>query len=207
LFIFEVEKIKVYLNNDFEIWEAFKAGDKSALSYIYSQHFHSLFQYGIRFKDDPEFVKDCIQDVFYQLMKAGRHLSATDNIRFYLFRTLKNVTYKKFEKERKAQLSEILTFNASFSLEEEILEKENITNTEKALAGALNNLSSRQREIIYLRYECEMEYDQICEIMRLKNDSARKLVFRAIKALREIIEGHSATPVLFFFRFTPKYVF
>lgn len=195
------------MNSDYEIWEAFKAGDKSALSYIYCQHFHSLFQYGIRFKDDPEFVKDCIQDAFYQLMKAGRQLSTTDNIRYYLFRTLKNVIYKRFEKERKAQLSEILTFNAPFSFEEEILEKENITNTEKVLAGALNNLSSRQREIIYLRYECEMEYEKICEIMNLKNDSARKLVFRAIKALREAIDGRSETPVLFFFRFAPKYVF
>lgn len=195
------------MNSDYEIWEAFKAGDKSALSYIYCQHFHSLFQYGIRFKDDPEFVKDCIQDAFYQLMKAGRQLSTTDNIRYYLFRTLKNVIYKRFEKERKAQLSEILTFNAPFSLEEEILEKENITTTEKALAGALKNLSSRQREIIYLRYECEMEYEKICEIMNLKNDSARKLVFRAIKALREAIDGRSETPVLFFFRFAPKYVF
>ena len=195
------------MNSDYEIWEAFKAGDKSALSYIYCQHFHSLFQYGIRFKDDPEFVKDCIQDAFYQLMKAGRQLSTTDNIRYYLFRTLKNVIYKRFEKERKAQLSEILTFNAPFSLEEEILEKENITTTEKALAGALKNLSSRQREIIYLRYECEMEYEKICEIMNLKTDSARKLVFRAIKALREAIDGRSETPVLFFFRFAPKYVF
>ncbi len=195
------------MNSDYEIWEAFKAGDKSALSYIYCQHFHSLFQYGIRFKDDPEFVKDCIQDAFYQLMKSGRQLSTTDNIRYYLFRTLKNVIYKRFEKERKAQLSEILTFNAPFSLEEEILEKENITNTEKALVGALKNLSSRQREIIYLRYECEMEYEKICEIMNLKNDSARKLVFRAIKALREAIDGRSETPVLFFFRFALKYVF
>jgi len=32
--------------SDSEIWENFKAGDKSALSYVYFQYFHALFQYG-----------------------------------------------------------------------------------------------------------------------------------------------------------------
>lgn len=185
------------MKNDYEIWEAFKEGDKSALSYIYSQHFHSMFQYGIRFNDDPELIKDCIQDAFYNLIKSGRQLGTTDNIRFYLFRTLKNVIYKRFEKDRKIRLVEMLSFNTCFSLEEEILEKENTTNKEKALVSVLKSLSERQREIIYLRFECGMEYNLICKIMKLKGDSARKLVFRAIKVLRKSIEEKIKTLVLF----------
>ena len=177
------------MKSDYEIWEEFKAGDKSALSHIFSQHFQSMFQYGIRFKDDPEFIKDCIQDVFYLLIKSGRQLGATNNIRFYLLKALKNVILKKVEKDKKYKLIEISAFNSTFSLEEEILEKENITSKEKAIANALNSLSNRQREIIYLRFECEMEYEQICEIMDLKSDSARKLVFRAIKLIRKIVDG------------------
>lgn len=193
-----IENIKIVkLKSNFEIWEEFKAGDKSALSYIYSQHFHSMFQYGIRFKDDAEFVKDCIQDVFYLLIKSGQQLGTTTNIRFYLFRALKNVILKKFEKDKKNQLVEMPAFNTAFLLEEEILEKENITNKEKAVVSALNNISKRQREIIYLRFECELEYDQICEIMDLKGDSARKLVFRAIKLIRKIVDGKVKISLLF----------
>jgi DNA-directed RNA polymerase specialized sigma24 family protein len=66
-------------------------------------------------------------------------------------------------------------------------------------------LSDRQREIIYLRYECGMEYDQICDIMDLKNDSARKLVYRAIKSLKDIIEGQLKLPILFLFQFSNKH--
>ena len=55
------------MTKEHEIWENFKAGDKSALSYVYFQNFHSMFQYGIRFKGDPEFIKDCIQDVFLRV--------------------------------------------------------------------------------------------------------------------------------------------
>ncbi|MDP3444663.1 MAG: sigma-70 family RNA polymerase sigma factor [Ignavibacteria bacterium] len=195
------------MKKDSEIWENFKTGDQSALSYIYFQYFNSMFQYGVRFKDDPEFIKDCIQDVFFKLIQAGEKLSPTENIRFYLFKALKNAIYKGIDKGKKMQLVEFvsLKFDSPFALEEELAEKENVSNREMALLKALNELSGRQREIIYLRYECGMEYDQICEIMQLKSDSARKLVFRAIKSLKEIIEGQFHLPILFFIRFSNKY--
>lgn len=197
------------MKQDWEIWESFKKGDQSALSYIYFQYFHSMFQYGIRFKDDPEFIKDCIQEVFLKLIKAGEKLGSTENIRFYLFKSLKNTIYKEIDKSHRIELegSVWLKFDAPFTFEEEIEEKENVSNKEKALLKALNKLSKRQREIIYLRFECGMEYEEICDIMQLKNDSARKLVFRAIKSLKKIIEDHFQFPVYLLIHFSKKYVF
>ena len=167
-----------------------------------------MFQYGIKFKDNPAFVKDCIQDVFFKLIQAGEKLSPTENIRFYLLRALKNTIYKEIEKNKRIELVEFvpLKFDAPFTLEEEIAEKENASSKEIALLEALNGLTGRQREIIYLRFECEMEYEQICEIMELKNDSARKLVFRAIKSLREIMDDQLKHPILFLIRFSWKHV-
>lgn len=191
-----------------EIWENFKSGDQSALSYVYFQYFHSLFQYGIKFKDEPEFIKDCIQDVFLKLIQAGEKLSPTENIQFYLFRALKNAIFKEIDKSKKNELVEFETFkfDAPFSVEEELSEKENVSNKEIALLKALKELSDRQREIIYLRFECAMEYDQICDMMELKSDSARKLLFRAIQSLRKIIDNQLKLPILFLFRFSKKHV-
>lgn len=196
------------LTTDRDIWENFKAGDKSALSYVYFQYFHSMLQYGIKFKDDPEFIKDCIQDVFFKLIQAGEKLSPTENIRFYLFKALKNVIYKELDKSRRNEFVEFIPmkFDAPFFLEEELTEKENASNREIALLNALNSLSDRQREIIYLRYECAMEYEQICDIMELKGDSARKLVFRAIKSMREVIDDQLKLSILFLIRFSQKHV-
>ena len=122
--------------DDREIWERFKSGDKSALSWVYFQHFHSMFQYGMKFKEDPEVVKDCIQDVFFKLIKAGKKLNSTDNIRFYLFKALKNSIYKRLEKDRKVEFIDgvLLKFEEPFSLENEILEKEDASVKEMALA-------------------------------------------------------------------------
>lgn len=197
------------MGNDYEIWEKFKIGDKSALSYIYFQNFELMFQYGIKFKDDSDFVKDCIQDVFFKLIQAGTKLGSTDNIRFYLFKALKNVIIKELDKNRKIESvkTEELYFHTSFLWEEQAFENEKKSLKEKALSKALHSLSKRQQEIIYLRYENGMSYEQISEIMQIKNDSARKLVFRAIQSLRIILEEQLRSSVLFLIYFSKKHVF
>lgn len=192
------------MKNDYEIWKKFRDGDKSALSDIYFQHYQSMFQYGMKFKDNPEFIKDCIQDIFFMLIKAGKNLGPTNNIRFYLLKALKNKMIKEIETIRKTGFIDapVLEFDAHFSLEEEILQKEKTTIREKALVKALKQLSERQREVIYLRYECGLEYKQLCEIMDLEYDSARKLVLRAIKSLKEIISSQTNMPGLFLLQFS-----
>jgi len=194
------------LGDDIYIWEKFKTGDKSALSYVYFQYFQSLFQYGIRIKNEPEFIKDCIQDVFIKLIQAEKNLGTVDNIKFYLYKALKNTIYKEIDKNKRVDFVEYvpLKFDSPFSFEEEFNESKNTSDKEKALLNALHSLSDRQREIIYLRYECAMNYDQICKLMHLKNDSARKLVYRAIKALKEIIENQVQLPLLLFIQFSKK---
>jgi RNA polymerase sigma factor (sigma-70 family) len=194
------------LENDIYIWERFKAGDKSALSYVYFQYFQLLYQYGIRIKNNPEFIKDCIQDVFIKLIQAGENLGTVDNIKFYLFRALKNTIYKEIDKSKRVEIVEFipLKFDSPFSIEEEFEENKNTSDRGKALLNALHSLSDRQREIIYLRYECELNYEQICELMCLKNDSARKLVYRAIKALKVIIENQVQLPLLLLIQYSKR---
>jgi RNA polymerase sigma factor (sigma-70 family) len=72
-----------------------------------------------------------------------------------------------------------------YSIEDEFIQKEELTLKEKMIRNALNNLSPRQREILYYRFTCNFEYDQICELMSIKYDTARKMVFRALQSLRE----------------------
>jgi RNA polymerase sigma factor (sigma-70 family) len=195
------------LKEDREIWEKLKAGDKTALSIIYFGHFNPMFGYGIKIKDDPEFIKDCIQDVFFNLIRAGKKLGSTDNIRFYLLKALKNTILKGVEKDQKlaSAKSELKDFTVAFQLEDDANKHD--YNDENELAKALKGLSDKQREIIYLRYDCNMDYKQISEIMQIKNNSARKLVVRALKALRDALSDKVQSSILFLMTLSRKCVF
>jgi RNA polymerase sigma factor (sigma-70 family) len=172
---------------DKKTWDDFRNGMSYALSHIYYQHVHILFSYGKKFSKDDETIKDTIQDLFFDLIRTRQKLGETDNIKFYLFRAFRRKLIKNIEKQ-KLSIDFHLTYKAeeetTGSAEKDIIDDEELTTREKIVQQALATLSKKQREILYYRFNCNFEYEQICEIMSLKYDSARKQVFRALKALK-----------------------
>ena len=77
------------------LWTKLKSGDINAIGDIYELFIDDLFTYGIQLSDDKDFVMDCIHDLFLDLYKYKKNLSMTDNIKYYLLRSLKNKIFKK----------------------------------------------------------------------------------------------------------------
>lgn len=187
------------MQTDKKTWDDFRNGMSYALSHIYYQHVHILFSYGKKFSKDDEIIKDTIQDLFFDLIRTRQKLNETDNIKFYLFRAFRRKLIKNIEKQ-KLSIDFHLTYKAEeetiSSAEKDIIDDEELTTREKIVQEALATLSKKQREILYYRFNCNFEYEQICEIMSLKYDSARKQVFRALKALKATLPD-SITFLLF----------
>jgi len=192
--------------NDTKLWEDFKKGENYALSNIYFLYADSLFRYGKKFSSDDELVKDSIQDLFFDLIRTRSSLGSTNHIYFYLIKALRRRLVQnhsgiknliKTDDDAEALEPEIV-----YSIEDVLIQKETLTEREIKIQKALAGLSPKQREIIYYRFTCDFEYDQICEIMSMKYDSARKMVFRALKTLRE--ELSEAAFTFFVFRLKEK---
>jgi len=183
------------MQTDKKTWDDFRKGESYALSHIYYQHAQLLFRYGKKFSKDDEIIKDSIQDLFFDLIRTRSKLGETDNINFYLLCSFRRKLLRNIQKQNltldvndeKAPEPEIV-----YSIEKELIEKEELTAREQSVQKALKNLSAKQREILYYRFTCDFDYDQICEIMSLKYDSARKQVSRSLKALKAALSDKNA---------------
>ncbi|MEZ5103983.1 MAG: sigma-70 family RNA polymerase sigma factor [Draconibacterium sp.] len=178
------------MNSDRKIWNDFRCGENYALSYIYYQYVQFLFRYGKKITDNENLVKDTIQDLFVNLIRTRENLGETDNIRFYLLRSFRRMLLKNIRNQNSifSSLSEEdLLPEIIYSAEQDFIEKEQENHQNEVIKKALQQISPKQREILFYRFTCEFEYDQICELMSLKYDSARKQVFRAIKALKGVM--------------------
>ncbi len=179
------------MTTDEQIWDDFRKGKSYALSHIYYQHVQLLFRYGKKFCMDDELVKDTIQDIFFDLIRTRKNLGKTDNIRFYLMASFR----RKLAKAMKRKLppaynnDKEITAEIVYSAEHDFIDKEELTQREQAVKKALAALTPKQREILFYRYTCNFDYDQICEIMKLQYDSARKQISRALKAMKEVLSG------------------
>lgn len=178
--------------DDRKLWEDFKADKKNALSLIYKENIKALYSYGKKFTHNNETVKDTIQELFFDLIRTRKTLGSTDNIRYYLFKSLKRKLLRELAgvklKLDQYEYDEQNDSTIVFSHEEELINKENGIQNKKLVLNALKKISPKQREILYYRFTYDFEYEQICEIMSMKYDSARKMVFRALKSLKEHLQ-------------------
>jgi RNA polymerase sigma factor (sigma-70 family) len=166
------------------------------LATLYNLYVDDLFTYGCYLGFDGEIVKDAIHDVFVKLTMDDAQIKEITNIKFYLFKSLKNRLldiYKKLKREvvkdNFAPFDEMpygeMPFHITMNVEEDYIEKEEQIVIKKEIDEMLNSLTSRQREIIYLRYVHEYEYNEIAELLHISVHSCRKLVSKAILSLRE----------------------
>lgn len=193
------------MNSDKKIWDDFRKGENYALSHIYYQHIQGLFRYGKKFCNDDELIKDTIQDLFFDLLRTRANLGKTDNIKFYLITSFRRKLFKNIKSQPtivNGDMEKELEADIDYSVEQKIINNEKASEREKIISKGLSELTPKQREILYYKFTCGFEYEQICEIMSLKYDSARKQVFRALKALEQCLT--KSKTFLLFLRVLPK---
>ena len=175
------------INSDTLLWNDFKEGNEDAFRLIYNSHVRSLFKYGCNFTHDEALVKDCIHDVFIDLSKYRSGLSATNNIKLYLYKSLKRKIISSLSKGGIFGTidPEKLPFHYAVSVEDELIDHEFEQQRYMQLDNAMLTLSPRQKEAIYLKFVSDLSYEELSKVMKLNYQSARNLVFKGLEKLRE----------------------
>lgn len=169
------------------LWSKFKAGDRTAFESVYKSCIDDMYAYGLKLDSDKELVKDCIQEVFIDIFEHRNAISEPNNIKFYILKALKHTIFKKQKKERKkTKLHEQtpLSFSAGHNFEDKRILSELDEEKKRLVEEALNSLTSKQKEIMYLRFSVGLSYSDISEIVNIDHSSVRKQVYRAVKKLR-----------------------
>lgn len=177
-------------NIEIAIWDKLRTGDIEALGDLYDLFIDTLFSYGIQFSPDKHYVMDCIHDLFLDLHKYKNNLSPSNNVKYYLFRSLKNKILKK-DKTKLLYLTNEITskknddINYSESFEEKIIAKELLEYNTLKLSKAITFLTKKQRRTLLLRFTEEKDYEEIAQIMEVTVETSRTIIYRAIKELKK----------------------
>jgi RNA polymerase sigma factor (sigma-70 family) len=184
-------------NQDITLWESFRKGDKEAFATLFREHYEILFRFGSKFTKDTELLEDCIQELFIELWQAKSQTQVL-SVKAYLLKSLKYKLLKVFRKKGKIlPLHENADGNFEWSHENFLIAEQESNEKKRRVLGALERLSSRQKEIIYLKYYQNLSYEEVSEIMNINYQVARNLLYQAIKSLKTILAG--SLELFFFF--------
>ena len=172
---------------------------KHTVDSLYKDYVDDLFSYALGFGFDKQTAMDAIHDVFCRVCIREREVQEIQNPKFYLLRALRNQlidTYKlkrNYSEVLTGEITDELPYKIKITVEDEIIAAEEQAEVSQKVDEILSILTERQREIIYLRYMQELEYDEIAVLLGLTTKGSRKLIYRAINRIRE-----NYLPLLFY---------
>lgn len=187
------------------LWNAFLKGEDKAFAGIYYAFINALLSYGKKLSRDRELLHDSIQEIFMDLyQKRNNSPAPIQNPKAYLFIALRNNILKKLQQTRKFEdkaLNDHLLgeFNIEYSFQDQLISEEISKEKHLRLQQAIIALSSGQKEIIYLKFEENLSYPEIAELMGISIESARKQLYRALLALRETLSREAFCTLFTFF--------
>jgi len=170
------------------IWQRFKSGDRHAFQEMYEKNVKALIFYAHRFTNQQELIEDVIQDIFVHLWVKRDGLGNTDAIIKYLCIAVRRELIRRLSGSYSiisATESSMPEVDADFSIEEEIISREDDSSMAVKLHEAMQQLSNREREAVYLKFYQGMDYEEICEVMEINYQSARNLISRGILQLKK----------------------
>lgn len=171
-----------------EIWNQFiKDGNEEALSRIYVDNYDLLFDYGLRHTSNIQIVEDSIQEVFINIIKYRKSIGFVKNLQGYLISTFKRQLFLDLNNKKKTISTEQMPegfFDYFKSPDNEISDKEEIEFLHSTINECISNLNTKQREIIFLRFEREIPYEEIAAILNISVESCYKSIYRTIKIIR-----------------------
>lgn len=163
-------------------------GNDHAFSKLYDIYIHILYNYGLRFTDDQEMLKDCIHDVFVKVYHKRSDKQSIRNFSSYMLISLKNRLLDEFRHQTFTSSTDVENYKgrrAQDDVEHDYLSREHELIQSTYVARLMKNLTRRQRQAITLYYLEQRKYDEICSIMNMNYHSVRNLMHRGMVKLRE----------------------
>ena len=173
--------------DDALLWQKFRGGCHASFSLLYHRHAAALYQYGTKLTACPEEVEDSIHDLFVELWEHKEHLRSPSSVIFYLLKALK---HKIIQIRRKQDNVKRLPVEALTSAPAEVLsENEGYQEMRRTLARAIEKLSPRQQEVVFLLFYEGMSHQEVAQIMDISYQGVANLVCRTMKALRQQVSS------------------
>lgn len=146
-----------------------------------------MYAYGISIGFCEHLCKDAIHDVFCTIYQSNNDVGHIESIEFYLLKSMKNRLFDIYKEQKKISCT---CYDNSIKDQDadsigRIINEENQVLKKEIVERLLQKLKSKQRKIIYCRFQYNLKFDEIGVIMDMSADAVKKVLYRSLKQLKQ----------------------
>lgn len=162
----------------------FLNGDNAALERLVQEYSDGLIRFAYCYVKNTAIAEELMEDAFAALIVKKRRFDGTDNLRAYLYKTVRNkcMDYLRAYKKQ-VPLADVEHVLVGEGTERALLRKEN----RRAVYEALQNLPAQYREILYLTYFEEYSAEDAARLLKCNKKQIYNLLHRARTSLKELL--------------------
>jgi len=168
-------------------------GDEKALEALIKRYLKPIYSFVYRFAGDAQVVEDITQEIFVKVWRNLKKFDQSKRFKPWIFTIAKN-TCLDWQKKKRAvpfsvldnegELSFVETIKDPTLLPNELLERQDIIAT---LNKALENLSSKYRMVLFLRYNDHFNFREIAEVLGESINTVKSRHRRALILLKKLL--------------------
>jgi len=161
--------------------------DMSALDDLYALTERTMYAYSVSLTRDHQMALDLMQDTYVKILSAAHLYKPMGKPLAWMFTIAKNLHYSNTKKEKRnismepEEVADDRRFSYVTDMDDRIV-----------LEGVLTLLTQEEREIVMLHAVSGMKHKEIAEGLGLNLSTTLSKYHRALKKLREYLEGKEA---------------
>ena len=165
------------------------AGDEDAFCELYAAYKNRLIYFAMRFLKSREYAEDIFQDAFTTIWESRRFINPNTSLYTIMRNRILNHLRELASEDRLKE--QILSQAIDYSNE---TNNEIIANDlQRLISHALEQLTSRQREIFEMSREKQMSHKEIAEALEISVNTVQEHISSSLRSLRTYLEKHSVT--------------
>ncbi|HAX44281.1 MAG TPA: sigma-70 family RNA polymerase sigma factor [Bryobacteraceae bacterium] len=145
---------------------------------LYERHSRAVYRFALALTGNVAQAEDLTAEAFLRILEAGERVE-TLTVRAYLVTIVRNLSRNEWKRERRrvAMPAEVVAAGADPAVRMEL----------EAVLGALQGLAAGDREVLLMRAEADLSYEEIAVLTGGTAQAARVRAHRARKRLMEAL--------------------
>ncbi len=143
----------------------------------------ALLRYATWVLRDAELAREVVQETFLRLCREERS-KLTGHIAQWLFTVCRNLAFDT--RKREARMTPLE--NAEIGVDSNLEKREAVGE----IFRMVESLPKNQREVVYLKFQCDLSYKEISEVTKLSVGNVGLLIHTALRAIRKRVLSEPA---------------
>lgn len=170
---------------DKKLWLRIGEDDHQAYAEACRFFYKRFYNYGMKFTKDESLVEDAVQESLLTIWDKRQNLASIEYTSTYFYTLFRYTLFNKLKQQRKFLFLEMADEEPDFPVDQIIIAKETDKALQQQLEKALEALTPRQREAIFLRFYEGLSYEEVAAVLQITIKGTYKIIARAIQQLRE----------------------